>query len=467
MTNTFVTRAKGAIPVHLVGKSQWAKISGRLSKAGAAYAKAVGFSGETGKFVLAPGRSGEIETVLLGTGDGDDPFVCGVLSTALPDGAYQIVDFGEMDPTRAALAIALGHYRFNRYRKPDQGVTTPRFVWPKGCDKHDVTRILKGVFLARDLINTTAAQMGPQELADAARSLAKEFGARIVVTKGDQLLTENFPLIHAVGRASVRAPCLIDLTWGKPSAPKVTLVGKGVCFDTGGLNLKLGDFMLLMKKDMGGGANVLGLASIIMARKLNVRLRVLIPAVENSVAGNAFRPGDVLVSRKGPTVEIGNTDAEGRLVLADALALGDEEAPELMIDMATLTGAARVALGPDLPALYCDDEEFAGQVSRAAASVADPMWRMPLWKLYAKNLSSEIADINNFSTGPFAGSVTAALFLQKFVSAAKVWAHVDLFAWNPSTRPGRPHGGEAQVIRAVYEVLKHRYGGGKDGRKVN
>ena len=458
MTKIFMTSAKGAIPVHLVAKAHWAEVSGRLSKTGAAYAKAVGFSGETGKVVLAPGRSGEIDTVLLGTGDGGDPFVCGALSTALPNGAYQIVRFGGIDPARAALAIGLGRYRFDRYRKPEESARTPRFVWPEGCDKQDVERILKGVFLARDLINTTAAHMGPDDLADAARSLAREFGAKISVTKGERLLARNLPMIHAVGRASSRPPCLIDLTWGKPSLPKVTLVGKGVCFDTGGLNLKLGNFMTLMKKDMGGGANVLGLASIIMARKLNLRLRVLVPAVENSVGGDAFRPGDVLTSRKGLTVEIGNTDAEGRLVLADALTLGGEEAPELMIDMATLTGAARVALGPDLPAFYCDDEEFAGQVSQAAASVADPMWRMPLWKPYAEDLSSKIADVNNISPGSFAGSVTAALFLQKFVGAAKVWAHIDLFAWNATARPGRPHGGETQVIRAVYEVLKARYG---------
>jgi leucyl aminopeptidase len=458
MTKIFTTRAQGAIPVRLVRTADCAKALRRLPKAAAAYAKAAGFSGAAGKVVLAPSTSGKIETVLLGLGDGDDPFVCGALSTSLPNGTYEIAGRGGIDPTLAALAIGFSRYRFDRYRKPTEDTASPQFVWPKGCDRNDVKRILKGVFLARDLINTPAADMGPAEMAAAARKLARQFGAKVSVIRGDKLVAKNFPMIHAVGRASSRPPCLIDLTWGKLSAPKVTLVGKGVCFDTGGLNLKGDAGMLLMKKDMGGGANVLGLASVIMSRKLHLRLRVLIPAVENSVAGNAYRPGDVLASRKGLSVEIGNTDAEGRLVLADALALADEEKPELILDMATLTGAARVALGPELPALFCDDDKFAGAVSKAAAAVGDPLWRMPLWQPYAKDLSSKIADVNHISSGSFAGSVTAALFLQKFVTEAKVWAHVDLMAWNTASRPGHPYGGEAQAIRAVYEVLKARYG---------
>ena len=458
MNKIFEISAGGATPIHLVPEERSVDIAGRLSKTAAAYANSVKFSGESGEVILAPSPSGKIATILLGTGDGDDPFICGRLSTALPNGIYQVVEFGGMDPNLATLAIGLGCYRYDRYRKPDEKIRRPRFVWPKECDRQEVERILKGVFLARDLINTPAAQMGPQDLADAGRSLAKEFGAKIVVTEGEHLLVKNLPMIHAVGRASSRPPCLIDLTWGDPSAPKVTLVGKGVCFDTGGLNLKRENMMRLMKKDMGGGANVLGLASIIMARELNLRLRVLIPAVENSVAGEAYRPGDVLTSRKGLTIEIGNTDAEGRLILADALALGDEEAPDIMIDMATLTGGARVALGPDLPSFFCDDEEFTNQVLQAGSRVADPIWRMPLWKPYAESTKSYIADLDNTAPPGTAGSVIAALILQKFVGAAKVWAHIDFYAWNATSRPSRPIGGEAYVIRALYEVLKARYG---------
>ncbi|WP_367141825.1 M17 family metallopeptidase, partial [Mesorhizobium sp.] len=281
--------------------------------------------------------------------------------------------------------------------------------------------------------------------------------AEVSVIKGDDLLKQNFPMIHAVGRASSGAPRLIDLLWGSPDAPKVTLVGKGVCFDTGGLDIKPSAGMLLMKKDMGGAANVLGLASMIMAARLNVRLRVLIPAVENSIAGNAFRPGDVLTSRKGITVEIGNTDAEGRLVLADALALADDEQPELLVDMATLTGAARVALGPDLPPFYTGDDTLASELSAAAVAVEDPLWRMPLWRPYDAKLSSKIADINNVTTDGFAGSITAALFLKRFVEKTPRWAHFDIFAWNPSDRPYGITGGEAQGIRALERIISKRF----------
>jgi leucyl aminopeptidase len=299
--------------------------------------------------------------------------------------------------------------------------------------------------------------MGPDELEEAARNLAAAHGADISVVRGDDLLARNFPMIHAVGRASAGAPRLIDITWGKVDAPKVTLVGKGVCFDTGGLDIKPSAGMLLMKKDMGGAANVLGLASMIMAAKSNVRLRVLIPAVENSIAGNAFRPGDVLRSRKGITVEIGNTDAEGRLVLADALALADEEQPALLIDMATLTGAARVALGPDLPPFYTSDETLASDLTAASVAVEDPLWRMPLWRPYDTRLSSKIADINNVTTDGFAGSITAALFLKRFVEKTPGWAHFDIFAWNPADRPYGLAGGEAQGIRALERVIARRF----------
>ena len=312
--------------------------------------------------------------------------------------------------------------------------------------------------LARDLINTPANDMGPAQLAQAARDLAVRFGAQFNCIVGDELTHQNFPLIHAVGIASPRTPRLIDLTWGDPAHPKVTLVGKGVCFDTGGLDLKPSSAMLIMKKDMGGAANVLALALMVMDAKLKVRLRVLIPAVENAVAGNAFRPLDVFPSRKGATVEIGNTDAEGRLVLADALAFADEEAPDLLIDLGTLTGAARVALGPDLPPFYTNDETLALDIARCAKAENDPLWRLPLWAPYDSWLDSKVADISNAPSGTFAGSITCALFLQRFVAAAKSWLHVDIYGWTPSAKPARPEGGECQAARAIYKLLGERYG---------
>jgi leucyl aminopeptidase len=314
------------------------------------------------------------------------------------------------------------------------------------------------VTLARDLINTPANDLGPVQLETAAREVASRHGASFWVIIGDDLLTQNFPLIHAVGRAAASAPRLIDLQWGDPAHPKVTLVGKGVCFDTGGLDIKPDNAMLIMKKDMGGAATVLALAHMVMDRRLKLRLRVLIPAVENSISGSAFRPLDVYPSRKGLNVEIGNTDAEGRLILADALALADEETPDLLIDMGTLTGAARVALGPELPPFYTDDEQLAAEVARFASAENDPVWRLPLWQPYAAMLDSKIADLNNVSTGGFAGSITCALFLKRFVSAAKSWLHFDIYAWNPSAKPARPEGGECQAARALYALLAARYG---------
>jgi leucyl aminopeptidase len=311
--------------------------------------------------------------------------------------------------------------------------------------------------LARDLINTPSNDMGPAELAQAAQELATRFGASFNCVIGDDLAT-NFPLIHAVGMASTRAPRLIDISWGDPAHPKVTLVGKGVCFDTGGLDLKPSSGMLIMKKDMGGAANVLALASMVMDAKLKVRLRVLIPAVENAVAGNAFRPLDIFKSRKGLTVEIGNTDAEGRLVLADALALADEEKPDLLVDLGTLTGAARVALGPDLPPFYTNDETLALDLAACARRENDPLWRLPLWPAYDAWLDSKVANVNNAPSGGFAGSITCALFLQRFVEAAKSWLHVDIYGWTPSAKPARPEGGECQAARAIYKLLGERYG---------
>ncbi|WP_341988206.1 leucyl aminopeptidase family protein [Azorhizobium sp. AG788] len=417
------------------------------------FVESAGYTAEAGKLLAIPGADGALLGYLFGLAREPDAFAAGVLPGLLPPGAYRL----EGDaPAHSALAFALGTYRFDRYRaRPKRDV---RLALPADADLAALSRTMEAVSLVRDMVNTPANDLGPAEIEDAARALAARFGAKLNVVVGDALLEENFPLIHAVGRAATRAPRLIDLTWGDADAPKVTLVGKGVAFDTGGLDIKPSSGMLIMKKDMGGAASALGLALLIMARGLKVRLRVLIPAVENSIAGDAFRPGDVLKSRKGLSVEIGNTDAEGRLVLADALALADAEAPELLVDFATLTGAARVALGPQLPPAYTDDETLAADLARHATAQNDPLWRMPLWGPYASMLDSKIADINNAGAGGFAGSITAALFLKRFVGTAKSWLHLDIYAWNPSARPGRPEGGEAQTIRALDALLAERYG---------
>ncbi|MER9410789.1 leucyl aminopeptidase family protein [Mesorhizobium sp. M0589] len=441
-----------ALPVHLVASDGLEALG--LSPSMTAWAAANGFSGEAGRTLAVPGDNGSLAGALFGVGDGEGALAVGMLARALPEGDWHFAA-APAEPELAAIALVLGGYVFTRYGK--KSGKTLRFALPLGVDAGRVRRIADGVFLARDLVNTPTSDMGPDELEKAVRTLAATHKAEVSVIKGDDLLKQNFPMIHAVGRASVGAPRLIDMVWGPEGAPKVTLVGKGVCFDTGGLDIKPSSGMLLMKKDMGGAANVLGLASMIMAAGLKIRLRVLIPAVENSIAGNAFRPGDVLTSRKGITVEIGNTDAEGRLVLADALALADDEEPELLIDMATLTGAARVALGPDLPPFYTGDEALASELAAASVAVEDPLWRMPLWRPYDARLASKIADINNVTTDGFAGSVTAALFLKRFVERTTGWAHFDIFAWNPSDRPYGPAGGEAQGIRALERVISRRY----------
>lgn len=416
----------------------------------AALARANSFAGEAGAVLV------NADGALLGVGDAGDPFIAAAAAEKLAEGDYRLE--GALDRA-ALLGWALGGYRFDRYKKGKPAAA--RLIAPAGADSADARRIAGAVAFVRDLVNTPAGDMLPDTLEKEARALAGEFGAHIAVIAGDDLLADGFNMIHAVGRASSVAPRLIDIVWGRADAPKLTLVGKGVCFDSGGLDIKGAEGMSLMKKDMGGAANALGLARLIMGAKLDFRLRVLIPAVENAIAGNAFRPGDILTSRKGLTVEIGNTDAEGRLVLADAMTLGAEDKPHCLITLATLTGAARVALGPDLPPFYCDDEAFVAAVTRAAAAVHDPLWRMPLWKPYAAMLSSPIADLNNSPGGSFAGSVTAALFLKRFAPEDAVFAHIDLYAWRPKGAPGRPAGGEAQAIRALFEALKsHRFAGG-------
>lgn len=443
-----------ALPVYLVGKDRLADAG--LSAQALAWAQANGFDGQAGRTLVLPGEGGNIGGAVFGLGDGaNSALALGALARALPDGDWQLQGALEK-PEIAALAVALGGYVFTRYgKKPGRRL---RLSVPEGVDAGRLGRLTESVFLTRDLINTPTNDMGPDALEKAVRDLAARHGAEVSVASGDDLLAANFPMIHAVGRASDKAPRLIDLRWGREDAPKVTLVGKGVCFDTGGLDIKPASGMLLMKKDMGGAANVLGLASMIMAGGLKVRLRVLIPAVENAISGNAFRPGDVLQSRKGLTVEIGNTDAEGRLVLGDALALADEEKPELLIDMATLTGAARVALGPDLPPFYTNDEALAGDIAAASADVEDPLWRMPLWRPYDAKLASKVADLNNVTTDGFAGSITAALFLKRFVENTSAWAHFDIYGWTPAERPHAPVGGEAQGIRALEQVISKRFG---------
>lgn len=429
-----------------------------LPEAAAAHARSAGFKADAGESLLLP--AGEGAAALIGAGAGRSPFEIAAAATALPEGDWALAGLPDgWDPTETAVALAFGGYQFTRYkaakRKP------ARFVAPAGADAGEAARIVRGAALTRDLVNTPAGDMLPSDLEAEARKLAEAHGAEMRVTTGEDLLNPDdaYPMIHAVGRASADAPRLIEFEWGDPADPRLALVGKGVCFDSGGLDIKPADGMLLMKKDMGGAATVLGLASIIMDAQLPVRLHVLIPAVENAISANAFRPGDILDSRKGDTVEIGNTDAEGRLVLADALTKALEGEPELLIDMATLTGAARIALGPAVSPFYTDDDALAAKIAEAGAAVDDPVWRMPLWDGYDEWLDSPIADLSSTGASRFAGSITAALFLRRFAKGAKSWVHFDIFAWNPSERPGRPKGGEMLGARALWRMLKQRYGG--------
>jgi leucyl aminopeptidase len=449
--------ASRAVPIVPVTAKDFKAELAKLPAAQRRWISQQDFTAKPGAHVLLSSAEGNVEKVYYGQAEANaerDPFEFGRLVRLLPALEYRIV--GDLpDASLAVLGGLLEAYSFDRYRKA--GAELARLECPKQVDRKEILSAADATGLVRDLINTPASDLGPAELAAAARDVARRFKAKFKVIAGREL-ERKFPMIYAVGRASPRAPRLIDFTWGPARAPKVTLVGKGVCFDTGGLDIKPPSGMLIMKKDMGGAANVLGLAQMIMAAKLNVRLRVLIPAVENSIDGSAFRPGDVLTSRKGITVEIGNTDAEGRLILADALALADEEKPDLLIDMATLTGAARVALGPDLPPFYTENDAFAAELAAAANAQNDPLWRMPFWRPYYGLFESRIADLNNSSESAYAGSITAALFLKRFVESAKTYVHFDIFGWTPTAKPGRPRGGEAQGMRALFALIRSRYG---------
>ncbi len=456
MTEILIDAAAGQTEVTLLTAEDapgWVAAQQGLT---ASLAALQGFEGKAGSALVVPGEGGGVAQVAFGMGRGRDGMVLRGLAGRLPPGDYRLS--GLEAPTLAAAAIAIGAYVFDRY-KP-RPAKPPVRVAVVDADLAEARRIAHAAALARDMINTPAGDLGPRQIESIAREIAELHGATVAVTIGEALLEANYPAIHAVGRAAAldRAPRLIVLSWGDPAAPAVALVGKGVTFDTGGLNLKTGAGMKLMKKDMGGAAHALAVARMVMGAGLPVRLIVLLAVVENAVSGDALRPGDIIGTRKGLTVEVGNTDAEGRLILADALTRAAEHAPALTVDFATLTGAARVALGPWLPPLYCDDEAFTGEVLAAGTAVADPLWRLPLWMPYDAALDSEIADLVNDPEGwAQAGSITAALFLRRFAPASGVWAHLDVMAWNPKSRPGWPVGGELQGGRAVYEALRRRF----------
>jgi leucyl aminopeptidase len=452
MHPSLAASAKNAVPLNAVPAKDARAWLGKQKRSGLVTAS--GFEGSAGALAALPDAKGGIAAWVLGLGDSRDAFALAAAAEKLPAGTYRLGEVPDFcGGANAALGWLMGGYGFDRYKK--KKAKAARLVLPAGVDGSEVSRIAENLFFARDLVNTPANDMGPAEIEQAARALAKQHGAKVSVVSG-AALAKNYPLIAAVGMGSPRAPRLIELTWGK--GPLVTLVGKGVCFDTGGLDLKPSSAMLTMKKDMGGAACVLAVAGMVIGAKLNLRLRVLIAAVENSVSGAAMRPGDVFKSRKGLAVEIGNTDAEGRLVLADALADGDDQKPELMIDVATLTGAARAATGMELPPFFTDDETLADDLVRVGTAVQDPLWRLPLWRGYEDTLTSRVADLNNNPAYNYAGAITAALFLNRFVSKTKSWVHLDIPAWIDRAKPGRPIGGEANGARAIYTLLKERYG---------
>jgi leucyl aminopeptidase len=443
-----------AIPIYLVTAAEIAQNHPDSQ----AWAEATGFKADPNSICLVPGEGGSIAKVLVGRPDGVNTWTLGNLSTALPPHTYTLDDdWTPEQATKLWLGWRLGEYRFTTYKRPKAQIRAT-LVPPARADAAYVQHTVAATALVRDLINTPAGDMGPEQLEAAAQALADTHAAEISVIQGDDLLQQGYPLIHAVGRASHQAPRLIDLTWGQADHPKITLVGKGVCFDTGGLDIKPAAGMKLMKKDMGGAAHVLGLAAMIMGLQLPVRLRVLIPAVENSIAGNALHPLDVVPSRRGLTVEVGNTDAEGRLVLADALweAVSEEPEPELLIDFATLTGAARIALGTELPACFCNDPTVAATLLDRGIQTDDLLWQMPLHQPYRPMIDSKVADLSNISDSSYGGAITAALFLKEFTKPTIPWVHIDVMAWNTRSLPGRPEGGEAIAMRAVFALIQSR-----------
>jgi len=454
-----------AVAIHLVHEDTYEQWSAHQQEAVRNWLSAQGFKGEKGRMILVADAQGKMISVVSGLGaraaaESINLWHGAALSDRLPEGLYEVANkLSSAEATQFALGWEYGQYRFDRYKKTDTKNTErkQRTLIVDQVAQDVAQQINHACSLARDLINTPAGDLHPTALAQTAVDVASKFNATVRRYAGDELLKENFPAVHAVGRAGSVAPELVDFEWGHEKHPRVTLVGKGVCFDTGGLDIKPSSSMLLMKKDMGGAACVIALAQLIMQAKLPVRLRVIIPAVENAIAGNAFRPGDVLDTRSGLHVEIGNTDAEGRLILCDGLALADADEPELLIDMATLTGAARVALGPELPALFTRDAALARELMETGLQECDPMWQLPLWAGYEDELGSKIADLNNASASGFSGSITAALYLQRFVSKAKQWVHLDLYAWNAKDRPGRPVGGEAQCVRTLFAYLQKRF----------
>ena len=463
LDQAFASASSDARPLHVVraeGFDAWRQA--QLPAVGQ-WADAQTFTAASGSTLLLPGEGPGIAGAVLGVGDALDPFAYAHAPYALPPGDWRVegplvddtLDNGLPDTdARHALQLGwgLGAYRFGRYKAPSRAPA--RLVFDADAETHDV---LAACLRVRDLVNTPTEHMGPQDLESVVREFGQAHGARVAVVEGEALLEANFPAIHAVGRASHRAPRLIELHWGDDAHPHVALVGKGVCFDSGGLDIKTAAGMRNMKKDMGGAAHAIALAELVMARRLPVRLSLLVPAVENAIGPNSYRPGEVIATRKGVSVEIDNTDAEGRVVLCDALTYAGELQPDLLLDFATLTGAARIALGPDLPALYANDDALANDWLAAGERVRDPLWRMPLWPPYLRYLTSNIADIANGSGTPMAGSITAALYLQRFVPKDQAWAHLDVYSWNDSDRPGHPAGGEAQGLRAVYAMLKSRF----------
>ena len=440
------------VPILATDAKRLPRLGERLGPAQRRWLETSGFEGKAHTHALIPAPDGSVETVITGVREGDDPWALAHLPSRLPPGRY-VLGKGpvSIEPARAAFAWSLGGYKFSKYKK--NGVELATLALARSGPVNAALEEAGAVALVRDMVNTPAEDMGPAELAAIVRAEAKAYGATFSEVVGDELVKRNFPAIHAVGRAADRAPRLIELNWGNPKHPRLAIVGKGVCFDSGGLDIKGAEGMRLMKKDMGGAAHAIALARLVMARKLPYRLQLLVPAVENAIAGNAFRPGDIFKTRGGHAIEIGNTDAEGRVILCDALAYAVEQSPKTIIDFATLTGAARVALGPELPALFANDDRLAKRLERASQEVGDPLWRLPLWRNYRRLFDSDVADFNNSGRGGFAGAIVGALFLDYFVPEGIAWAHFDTYSWNDASRPGRPVGGEAQGLRAVFAAL--------------